>query len=85
MKKKLVFNPLTGRFDLIGHIPQLDSDPASPAQEDAWVLASISGGVGGGEPLGLLLALTTPATGGSSTYELSYRTKEGTTVRVTLS
>lgn len=66
-------------------IPQLSTDPASPKSQDAWVLATISGGSGGGTPVGLLLALTTPSTGGSSSYAFKYRTKEGTTVSVALS
>lgn len=85
MKKKIVFNPLSGEFDLIGHIPELTSDPSSPAPEDAWVLRSGSGGVGSGESYGLLLALTQPGTGGSYTYALKYRTQEGTTISVALS
>lgn len=40
MKKKVSLNPLTGKFDIVNHLPQFDSDPASPAQEDAWVYKS---------------------------------------------
>ena len=83
MKKKFVLNPLTGKFDVIGHIPQLDSDPASPSQEDAWVLRTAGGGAGAGEPYGLLLALTQPGAGGT-TYKFKYRTKEGTTKEAAL-
>jgi hypothetical protein len=60
-------------------IPQLLADPVSPEPESAWVLQSIS--APGGSPLGLLLALTTPAT---YAYQLSYRTLQNTTVRVVL-
>lgn len=84
MIKKLTVNPSTGKLDVIGHIPQLDADPTSPAPEDAWVLATISGGSGGGSPYGLLLTITKPNTGGTSSYQFSFRTKEGTTKRVTL-
>ena len=59
-----------------GSIPQVSTDPVSPAAEDAWVLKS-----GGASPIGLLLALTT---GVPTSYRFSYRTNEGTTVRVTL-
>jgi len=61
-------------------IPQLDTDPINPAPESAWVLKS------GGQlvrPRGLLLALTY-SVGTPTTYELSFRTKENTTVRTPL-
>ena len=88
MIKRLSFNPLTGNFDIISAIPQLAADPSSPNAEDAWVLATIGGGSGGGAiiaPLGLGFMAIAPNTGGSSTYQFSYRTQEGTTKRVTLS
>ena len=59
-------------------IPQLNSDPGAPTAESAWVLKT--GGAGAGEPIGLLLALTTNGTPVS--YEFRYRTKEGTTVGI---
>lgn len=59
-------------------ISQLSSDPASPTSEQAWVLRT---GTGGGTPLGLTLVFTTP---GNFSYQFSYRTQEGTTVRVGL-
>lgn len=62
-------------------IPQYSSDPSSPKPEEAWVLRSTGGG--GGSPVGLLLAITTPGSGNS--YAFKYRTKEGTTVSVALS
>lgn len=66
-------------------IPQLDSDPASPKQQDAWVLKTFtSGGAGAGEAYGLLLTLTQPGAGSGTTYEFKYRTKEDTTVSVSL-
>lgn len=64
-------------------IPQLSADPSSPLAEDAWVLATIGGGAGVGEAVGLLLTLTQPGAGGN-TYTFKYRTKEGTTVAVAL-
>lgn len=88
MIKKLVFNPLTADFDLIGNIPQLDADPASPNAEDMWVRKNQSAGVGGGKiiaPLGLGFLALSPAVGTSLSYDLSYQTKEGTTKRVSLS
>jgi len=69
-----------------GTIPQYDADPGSPNAEDAWVLHSTSGGAGGGE-LKFIAGLMTPITSVgavSHTYQLSYRTQEGTTKRVTL-
>ncbi len=82
MKKKLVLNPLTGRFDLVGNIPQLSSDPASPALEDAWVLRTVTPNANTGSPMGLLLSLTYPP---DYSYQFSFRTKEGNTLRTTLS
>lgn len=67
-----------------GRIPQLDADPVAPAAEDAWVLKTGGTPTGGGEYTGFLMGITTPGTGGAATYELSYRTKESTTVRVPL-
>lgn len=88
MIKKLTFNPLTSNFDYVSAIPQVDTDPASPNAEDAWVLKTQSAGVGGGviiAPLGLGFLALTPGAGSSSSYKFSYRTKEGSTKRVTLS
>lgn len=73
--------------EVINYIPQYDSDPASPQAQDAWVLRTVSGGAGGGK-LQLLFGLGFPVTttgAQTSTYQLSYRTIEGTTKRVTLS
>lgn len=68
-----------------GVIPQYDTDPSAPAQETAWVLKTFSGGgAGSGEAYGLLLTLTQPGDGATTTYQFSYRTKEDTTVRVSL-
>lgn len=66
-------------------IRQVDADPTNPKSQDAWVLKTGSGGTGGGTPVGLLLALTTPDVGGTTSYQFSYRTIEGTTIRTTLS
>lgn len=59
-------------------IPELYSDPVSPTAQSAWVLATDSGAIG--TPIGLLLSLTHAASVFS--YQLSYRTLEGTTARV---
>tara|TARA_R110000868_G_C10972640_1_gene770674 strand:- start:12856 stop:13152 length:297 start_codon:yes stop_codon:yes gene_type:complete len=69
-----------------GSIPQVSTDPASPAAEDAWVLRSGSGGaIADGTPIGLLLALTYTGNAGTSfSYQFSYRTNEGTTIRANL-
>lgn len=80
------FNPITGRFDLVKEIPQVNSDPASPTAQDAWVLRSGSGGaIADGTPIGLLLSLTYKDNAGVAySYEFKYRTKEGTTKKVAI-
>lgn len=65
-------------------IPEVTTDPVSPTAQQAWVLHTSSGGSGSGSALGLLLALTNAGSGGSDTYQFSYYTTEGTTVRATL-
>lgn len=69
-------------------IKQYDTDPSNPKKESAWVLRTPgAGGSTEGMPMGLLMALTyatTSAGGGATTYQFSYRTKEGTTVRSSL-
>jgi predicted alpha/beta-hydrolase family hydrolase len=69
-------------------IKQYDVDPTSPKKESAWVLRTVgAGGSTEGMPMGLLLALTyaiTSAGGGATTYQFSYRTKQGTTQRSNL-
>lgn len=86
------FNPFTGKLDIAGggagtsSIPQYDTDPVAPEAGDAWVLRTTSGGAGGGT-LQFIAGLMTPITSVgavSSTYELSYRTEQGTTKRATL-
>lgn len=62
-------------------IPEYTSDP-SVTSGDIWVLRSDAGGTDG-IPLGMLLAIT-QTVGATSSYQLSYRTSEGTTVRETL-
>ncbi len=87
MIKKIAFNPLSGEFDLISNIPQLNADPSAPNSEDMWVLKT-GGGSGGGELKafsGLSFPIISTNGGGAATYQLSFRTKEGTTVRTTLS
>lgn len=63
-----------------GAVPQLYVDPAVPAQQTAWVLATQT--AESGSPLGLLLSLTVSIT--TYSYSLKYRTLEGTTVSVPL-
>lgn len=64
-------------------IPELSADPASPISEEAWVLRS---GSAGGIPYSLMpLGLLMSSAVVSYTYQFSYRTLEGTTVRTTLS
>ena len=66
-------------------ILQYDSDPTSPSAEKAWVRRTVTSDGVVGEPRGLLLALTYTGQAATSTYELSYRTKESTTIRTVLS
>lgn len=87
------FNPFTGTLDNTGSsssgsvsIQQYDSDPGSPAAEDAWVLRTP--GIPGnpaGSPIGILMALTSPGSAsGADTYQFSYYTIEGTIKRTAL-
>ena len=64
-------------------IPQYSSDPNTPSlvAGDVWVKYTAASG--GGQAIGLLLALTTPGSG-SASYDLSYYTGESTIKRVTL-
>jgi hypothetical protein len=62
-------------------IPELYTDPVSPTPQSAWVLATDQGALG--TPIGLLLSLTHAVS--IFTYQLSYRTLEGTTIRSPLS
>jgi hypothetical protein len=74
-------------------IPQVTTDPTSPETESAWVLKSGGGvSVTGGGQLNAIIGLAFPyisagasSSGGAATYQLSYRTLDGTTKRVTLS
>lgn len=91
-------NVLGPPFDLVSpgantslttNIPQYSSDPVAPATQSAWVLKS-GGGITGGGTLqwfyGLSLAVVnTGSSGGSLTYQFSYRTLENTTKRATIS
>ncbi len=84
MAKKQIFNPLSGEFDMVEtgtgggtgvvSIPQYDTDPVSPADEDVWVRHT--GPLAAGSPIGLLLALT-HATAVPDKYYLSYKTIGG--------
>lgn len=90
----LKFNPTTGQLDLVGGsgssaIPELYSDPSSPASQSSWVLATDSPtSVGGGNLKafsGLGFPIIQPA--GiihNYSYQLSYKTKEGAIKRVSL-
>jgi hypothetical protein len=78
---------------LATNIPQYDTDPTSPTAQDAWVLKSGTGStVTGGGVLKGIIGLSTyyisagvSSGGAATTYQFSYRTKEGTTIRVQLS
>ena len=87
----ITWNPFTDNLDFTGSgsgsitIPEYLTDPSSPAANSAWVLRTIQGGLQAGNPVGLLLALTYATSAGVSSYQFSYYTTEGTTVRSTLS
>lgn len=57
-------------------ISQLTSDPVTPTLEQTWVLATQVATVG--SPMGLLLSLTNAQN--RFTYQLRFRTLEGTTI-----
>jgi hypothetical protein len=79
------FDPILGKLRSKDVIKQLDSDPASPKAQDAWVLKQ--GSVSGGGTFKAFMGLGFPymSVGTASyTYAFSYRTKEGTTKRVNL-
>lgn len=76
------FDPLLNKVRIKDIIKQYSSDP-TVQNEESWVLASGGGGVTG-SPLGLLLALTRAEDGSDLTYQFSYKTKEATTKRVSL-
>lgn len=94
-------NAITGTLDLVGasvstesttNIPEFTSDPVSPDPQAAWVLRQGSSGTvtGGGQLFGIMglstfLVTAGVGSGSSYTYQLSYRTLEGTTKRVSLS
>ena len=68
-------------------ITEVSTDPTSPEDGETWVLYTHSVGSGGGKLqgiVGLSFPLLSAGAGGSSTYQLSYRTNGGTTKRVTL-
>ena len=89
MSDKFKFNGVTGQLDLVEHIPELTSDPASPREEDAWVLNESVLGSGGGIIQGWIGLASTPilttSSASSVSYKLSYKTNSGTIVRVDLS
>ena len=76
-----VANVLAGSGGTSSLTEYLNSDKPSPSAGDVWVKHTTA--AGGGEPIGLLLALT-QAGSGTEMYELSYRTSAGTTKRVEL-
>lgn len=86
MADKFKLNPITGELDLTYTIPELSSDPGSPAAADAWVLRSGGSSTNPGDAMGLLLALTyAGGGGGGSSYQFSYKTLSDGIKRVTIS
>lgn len=65
-------------------IPEYSADPSPAIEKETWVLREGTGAsIPDGTPIGLLLSLTyTGNTGTGYTYQLSYRTTEGTTKRI---
>lgn len=79
------YDPILGELRIKDVIPEKTSDPSSPKAEDAWVLKTNTGGNQAGNVFGTPFGLTyAEEAGGSNTYEFKYRTKEGTTVAVSL-
>lgn len=84
------FNPFIGNFDVDNDsgggttIPEYATDPVSPSAEDVWVLRTDTADGTAGSPRGLLLSLTYTGNMLSSSYQLSYRTAAGTTIRTTM-
>lgn len=82
MSDFVVYGPINSSNGSVT-IPELTSDPVSPAPESAWVLRTDVPEIIG-SPIGLLLSLTY-ATSSLPTYQFSYQTLEGTIVRTQLS
>lgn len=79
MIKRFSFNALTGNFDLVGVVPELNPDPGSPAPGDVWV-RSADVGFNAGDAMGVMgLTYSGPS------YSLSYKTESGGIVRTELS
>lgn len=76
------WKPVISNMYKEGYVPQLAADPVSPSPGDIWVRAATSGG----GTLKSMVGLGTPliSVGTTSGYELSFRTKAGTTVRTNL-
>lgn len=81
VKDGVVSSTVTSAF----RIPQVDTDPVSPSPGDMWVLKTMISSIPDGTSIGILLGITyTDNSGSLIIYQLSYRTKENTTIRVTL-
>lgn len=85
----ILFDPILGKLRkqdaASASIPEVTSDPPSPVAEQAWVLKTGSGSITAGSLMGILgLTYANDVPAGELTYQLSYRTKEGTTVRTNL-
>jgi hypothetical protein len=85
---QFVFNPLSGKFDIVNvasggtpTIPEVYQDPSSPTPQQTWILATTN--YTAGQAMGIM-GLTYSGDLASDTYQLSYRTNEGTTVRTPL-
>lgn len=68
-------------------IKQYDTDPSTIAQEKAWVLRNVgAAATTSSTPMGLLLVWTYGETtsGAATSYQFSYKTKEDTTKRVSI-
>lgn len=85
MAQSFVFNPFTGKFDIVNtgvSIPEVTMDPSSPSAGDTWVL--VAGAGLAGEGMGVL-GLTYSGDVAHTTYQLSYFTLASTIVRTELS
>ncbi len=83
-----VYNPPPAGGAGAVSIPEYDTDPGGPAAEDAWVLRTNAGGFGNPGQIYAFMGLGFPYLGSTPagyTYQFSYRTTEGTTIRGPLS
>lgn len=76
---------VTAISSTVANLPEYDADPSSPADGDAWVLRTTSGGgTGAGSAYGMLAGITFAGSAAGATYQLSYKTATNGVKRVSL-